>query len=380
MPYHSATGEHVDSGDFAGIMKQALKQANRAGFPERQAQSAQRGLWRGFGFCTYLETTMGRSYEDAIVHALPDGGLEIFVGTQSNGQGHHTTFAEILHTRLGVPMAKIRYVEGDTDRVPDGGGTAGSRSATVQSMALIDAAADFVARGKGLSARFLNASEADIDFHEGAFRVKGTDRTLTLGALVQRAQSDGLTADLPDREKRNIGPLYGSARHQLAGATYPNGCHVAEIELDPQTGIVTLVRYVVVDDIGTLLNPTLVEGQVQGGIAQGIGQALLEHTVYDANGQLASGSFMDYAMPRAVHMPPTIEFSTRPTMCQNNPLGMKGCGEAGTIGACAAVMNALADALAPHGVECPDMPATPLRIWTAIQAASGKTAKPATAA
>jgi carbon-monoxide dehydrogenase large subunit len=288
-----------------------------------------------------------------------DGTVTVVTGTLDYGQGHAAAFGQVLSTRLGVPFERIRLVQGDSDRLVAGGGTGGSRSAMASGNAIAEAAAKVIEKGIRIAAFALEAAEVDVEFDRGAFRVAGTDRAIGIIALAGRLR-DGL--DLPDDLPATL-----DVDHVFSGApsTFPNGCHVCEVEVDPDTGAVRVDRYTVVDDFGVLINPMLVEGQAHGGIVQGIGQALMEHTVYDAEGQLLAGSFMDYALPRAADAP-SIAFASHPSPARSNPLGVKGCGEAGCSGALPAVMNAVVDALAERGVRHVDMPATPLRIWRTL--------------
>ncbi len=350
FPYDSATGEHIDVGDFPRVLARALAEADADGFAGRRAESAARGLRRGIGLSFYIEAILGDPSEGARIEFALDGTVLLFVGTQSNGQGHETVFARFLSERTGIPMDRIRVIQGDSDRIARGGGTGGSRSVTVQTNAtlaavdvMIDAFTDF------LSAE-LDASE--VIFDDGTFRVPGSNRTLTLIEAAELARSRG-HSEL----------LRHEARAKLPGRSYPNGCHITEVELDTATGAVTVARYTVTDDFGTLINPQLVEGQVHGGIAQGFGQAVTERGVYDSQGQLLTASFMDYAMPRADDLP-FFRFTTEPVPSTANLLGMKGCGEAGTVGSLAALANAVQDALGGRGAAPMDMPFTPARVWT----------------
>jgi len=360
MPFETAVGQVYDSGDFARVLDRALERADRAGFFARREESRGRGARRGLGVSYYVESTMGPPDEDAAIRFEDDDTVAIHVGTQSNGQGHETAYAQLVHQFLGVPFERVRVVQGDTDRIARGGGTGGSRSVTIQGWALRDAAEVVVERGRRLASLELEAAVEDIEFGDGEFRIVGTDRALELMELARRVRArDDLPEDL-------AGGLDGSASVHVDHWTFPNGCHVAEVEIDGETGAPRLVRYTVVDDFGTVINPLLLEGQVHGGIAQGAGQALLEHAVYDESGQLLTGSFLDYCMPRADDFP-DFDFSTEPVPCANNPLGMKGAGEAGTVGAPAAVINAVVDALADLGVAHVDMPATPLKLWRILR-------------
>ena len=358
MPYTSSAGEIYDSGDFARVMEACLKKSDWAGVEARRAKSKAAGKLRGIGMCYYIESTMGDQSEFAGVRFDDDGGVSLEVGTQSNGQGHETAYAQVLHVQLGVPFEKVRIVQGDTARIKKGGGTGGSRSLTAQWTAMTDASNSVIDKGKAYAAQVFEAAKADITFDDGVFAVAGTDRIIGIMELAQKAK----TMTVPGVE----GGLDAEATGHVKAWTFPNGCHIAEVEVDPDTGTVEIERYNIVDDFGVILNPLLVEGQVHGGIVQGIGQALHESTVYDDAGQLLSGSFMDYCMPRADNMP-MFDFSTVEVPCKNNPMGIKGCGEAGSVGSPAAVINAIIDALQPFGVKAVDMPATPERVWELIQ-------------
>jgi carbon-monoxide dehydrogenase large subunit len=362
MPFTTTAGEIYDTGEFAQVMDKALQQADWAGLAARREASRKNGKRRGIGMCYYIESTMGDPLEKAAVRFTADGSVDVLVGTQSNGQGHETAYAQILNQKLGVPFDKIRVVQGDTDLIPYGGGTGGSRSVTAEGWAISDAATADIERGKHYAAQELEAAVADIEFavDEGQFRITGTDRSIDIMSLAQKARAS--THPPAGFE----GGLDADAAIEVKAWTFPNGCHIAEVEIDEETGVTEVVKYSVVDDFGVLINPLLVEGQVHGGVVQGLGQALMEHTVFDDNGQLLSGSFMDYCMPRADNMP-SISFSNVEVPCKNNPLGMKGCGEAGSVGSCASVINAIIDALSDIGVDQVDMPATPQTIWRLLQ-------------
>lgn len=362
MPFKTAAGEVYDSGDFERVMTAAVARADWQGFPARRAEAARRGKLRGIGLCYYIESTMGNPVEHATVRFAADGAVEVLVGTQSNGQGHETAYAQVLVDRLGVPFEKVRIVQGDTDAIADGGGTGGSRSLTAEGVAILEASDRVIEKGKIAAAHVFEAAVADIAFEGGTFRVAGTDRAIGIMELAERVR---VMASKPAGLEEG---LDASASIELDAWTFPNGCHVAEVEVDPETGVTRIVRYTVVDDFGVVVNPLLVEGQVHGGVVQGIGQALLEHTVYDRSGQLLTGSFMDYCMPRADDLP-SFDFSTVEVRCRNNPLGVKGCGEAGSVGSCAAVINALVDALSPLGIRHVDMPALPEKVWRLAQGA-----------
>ncbi len=351
MPYRTPFGYVYDSGDFARILERALEEADHRGFPERRRQARERGRLLGFGVAYYIERCAGGADEHALLTLTGEGRIRLCIGTQNNGQGHETAYSQIVAELLGLPFERIEVVQGDTDLVSSGRGTGGSRSIPVGGAAVRDACLRLVERARLLAADALEAAATDLLFEEGRFRIKGTDRSITLPELVDRS-----------------GGLEESGSFQPAAPTFPNGCHLCELSIDIETGQPRIERYTVVDDLGRVLNPLLVAGQVHGGIAQGIGQALFERTVYDpASGQLLSGSLMDYALPRADDLP-RFRFRFVEIPCRTNPLGVKGAGEAGTIAAPPAVMNALADALSRFGVHHLDMPATPERIWRFLHA------------
>lgn len=359
MPYRSLVGELYDSGDFGRVMDSAMARIDYGGFPARRAEAHRRGRHRGLGFAYYVETTMGAPTERAEIRFGADGNVEVFVGTQSTGQGHETAYVRMVSERLGIPEGRIRVRQGDSDAIPTGGGTGGSRSLYSEGEALVATARTIIRKGCQEASDALEAAVEDIAFADGEFRVAGTDRAIGILDLVaQRRLDDGRSA-LDTTEVVDI------ERH-----TFPNGCHVAEVEVDPETGTTQIMRYVATDDMGRVLHPTIVRGQVHGGVAQGIGQAVFEQTVYDPeSGQLLSGSFMDYALPRAADLPDIeVEFIEIP--CLSNSLGVKGVGEAGAVGSSPAVMNAILDALASCGVLDLDMPATPERVWKALFAAA----------
>ena len=359
MPFKTAAGELYDTGEFAKVMDTCLKKADWSGLAARRAKSQAKGRLRGIGMCYYIESTMGDPTEHAAIEFTDDGFVNVLVGTQTNGQGHDTAYSQVLHSRLNVPFEKIRIVQGDTDRIRAGGGTGGSRSLTAQGMAINDASDLVIERGKAFSAQHFETAAADIQFQDGTFRVAGTDRAIGIMELAGKARAMAPAMGME-------GGLDAAATTNLSAWTFPNGCHIAEVEVDPDTGTIEILDYNIVDDFGVVLNPMLVEGQVHGGIVQGIGQALHESAVYDDSGQLLTGSFMDYTMPRADNMP-SFDFSTVEVPCKNNAMGVKGCGEAGSVGSPAAVINALVDALAPLGVDHVDMPATPEKVWRLTQ-------------
>lgn len=348
MPYRTAGGITYDSGDFAGTLDEALRRADWNGFPARRAEAAARGRLRGIGLASYIEACGGGSGEDCAVRVEPDGGITVLIGTQSSGQGHETAYAQMVAAELGVPVERIRVRQGDTDEIAQGGGTGGSRSIPVGGAATAQAAEKLAATARRLAAQHLGAREDELAFADGNVHVAGSNRFVSLAELAR------------------LHGLAESARFKPSAATYPNGTHVCEVEIDPGTGRTQVVRYTIVDDFGVALNPLLLAGQVYGGTAQGIGQALLEAAVYDDSGQLLSGTLMDYAIPHADDLP-DFDFTTRNVPCATNPLGIKGAGEAGSIGAPPAVINAVIDALSPFGIRHIDMPATPIRVWQAIR-------------
>jgi carbon-monoxide dehydrogenase large subunit len=359
MPYAAVSGLTYDSGDFPAILDEAVARADRAGFEARHRASAEAGKLRGLGIACYLEVTAPPGNELGELRFEDDGTVTILSGTQDQGQGHAATFAQILTSRLGVPFDRIRLFQGDSDRLVAGGGTGGSKSVIIGGGAILEAADEVIVQGRRLAGHVLEAAVEDIAFEHGEFRIAGTDRRITVLELATRVrESTDPPGDLPQS-------LDAQVVHEGAPSAFPNGCHVAEVEIEPETGRVRVVGYVVVDDFGTLINPMLVEGQVHGGIVQGLGQALMEETVYDGAGQLLAGSFLDYAMPRADEVP-DLRFASHPVPATTNALGAKGCGEAGTSGALPAIMNAVVDALSARGVGHIDMPATPERVWAAI--------------
>ena len=348
MPYSAPSTMVYDCGDFPALLEEALAAADWDGFAGRRAESRRRGKRRGIGIGHYLEVTAPANKEMGGISFDEDGGVTITTGTLDYGQGHASPFAQVLADRLGVPFDRIKLVQGDSDRLIAGGGTGGSRSIMNSGAAIHEASALVVEKGRPLAADALEAAEADIEFSTGRFNVVGTDRAIGIMDLAGRF------------------PGELDVEHIFNGApsAFPNGCHVCEVEVDEETGVVEVVRYTMANDFGVLVNPMLVEGQTHGGVVQGIGQALLERTSYDPDGQLLSGSFMDYTMPQAIHAPGFV-FRSHPVPARTNALGAKGCGEAGCAGALPAVMNALADALGQH-IE---MPATPERVWEVLQAA-----------
>jgi aerobic carbon-monoxide dehydrogenase large subunit len=350
LPHDNGIGLTFDIGNFPAVLEKALAQADWSGFPARKAEAARQGLRLGRGIAYYVEIAGGGgSDEYADVRVAADGSVEMAVGTQSNGQGHETVYAQVLGERLGIDMEAIRIVQGDSTRLDQGHGTGGSRSMAFGGGAVLAAADALIERGLELAKSDLGAD--DIDYADGVFRARGSNATRSLAELAA-AHPGGLDG----RSKYTTGK---------PAPTFPNGCHIAEIALDPQTGKIAVTRYSLVDDFGNLVNPMLVEGQIHGGVAQGLGQVLLEDIVYSDDGQLVTGSFMDYGVPRADDMPAAIGFDTLGTPSPTNPLGVKGCGEAGTIGAMPSIMNAIIDALDGTQIE---MPATIEKLWRAARA------------
>ncbi len=360
MPYKTPVDCVYESGDYALALAECQKLAHWSGFEARRAEAAKRGKKRGIGLGMYVEATAGDPMEAAELRFTADDRLQAWLGTKSSGQGHETTYAQFLNEMLGVPFDKIDILEGDSDEVPLGGGTGGSRSIYMAGLAIRDGADKVIEKGKALAAHLLEVSIGDIRFDEGEFSIVGTDRRIDLLTLAASARD---ASALPPGMTPG---LDAKGRTDFAGTTFPNGCHIAEIEIDPDTGKLDLIGYWAVNDFGRVVNPLLLEAQVHGGVAQGIGQALMEEIAYDQEtGQLLTGSFMDYCLPRADDLP---NFAVRATNipCPSNSLGVKGCGEAGAIAACATLINAIVDALAPLGVDHIDMPATPEKIWRAI--------------
>jgi carbon-monoxide dehydrogenase large subunit len=362
FPYETATGAVYDSGDYVARLDEALALADAARFPARRDAAARRGKLRGLGIGPYLEGTGGVPREYAEVRVLPTGVVEVPIGSISQGQGHETAFAQVVAERLGVPYQTVQIIQGDTDRVADGVGTFASRSMVRGGSAAVEASDLVVAAGTRMAAELLEAAPADVVYRDGAFAVVGTDRSIGIFDVARAADAGRLPAAL--------GTTLGAATmHENRAFAFANGCEICELEVDPETGAVTIVAWTVVDDSGRSVNPLIVHGQMHGAAAQGIGQALTEQCVYDpASGQLLSGSFLDYAIPRADDLP-TISVTSRDVPSPTNPLGVKGAGEGATVGAPGAVIHAILDALAPLGVTHIDMPATPARVWQAMQSA-----------
>jgi carbon-monoxide dehydrogenase large subunit len=362
MPFRSAMGQTYDSGDFERVMDAALAKIDHAGFPARRDAASKRGKRRGIGLAYYLEATGGAPTERAEIRFADDGYVDVYVGTQSTGQGHETAYVMLTADQLGIDGDKIRIKQGDTDTIPTGGGTGGARSLYSEGQAILATASVVIEKGRKAASEALEAALADIVFEEGQFRIVGTDRGLDILTLAAQQRSRAAKGE-------DVTTLDAAEVANIDSHTFPNGCHMAEVEVDPDTGSIELVRYIVCDDVGKAVNPMIVRGQVHGGVAQGFGQAVLEHTAYDKeSGQLLAGSFMDYAMPRAYDLP-DIEVELIEVPCLSNPLGVKGAGEAGAVGSPPAVMNAIIDALAAEGVTKLDMPATPERVWQALSLA-----------
>jgi aerobic carbon-monoxide dehydrogenase large subunit len=363
LPYKTASGGTYDSGDFAALTKQAFELADGKNFGRRKRESRKRGKLRGLGIGNFLEVTAPPSKELADIKFNTDGTVTLATGTLDFGMGHATPFAQVLSEKLGIPFDKISLVQGDSDRLIAGGGSGGSKSIMHTGTAIVEAAAKIVEKGKELAANVLEASPSDIGFDHGQFTIVGTDRSISIMDLAQKLHNGPKPpADAPqslDVAHVSDGP---------GASTYPNGCHIAEVEVDPETGITEVVSYVSVNDFGTVINPMIVAGQLHGGVVQGIGQALMELAIYDKDGQLLTGSYMDYAMPRAADVP-FFSLADHPAPATTNPLGVKGCGEAGCAGALTSVMNAVIDALGDHGIRHLDMPLTPFRIWQALHSA-----------
>jgi carbon-monoxide dehydrogenase large subunit len=366
MPFAASSGVTYDSGDFQGVFNQALEISDQAGFAKRKKESRKRGKLRGIAIGSYLEVTAPPGVELGKIVFEPDGSVRLITGTLDYGQGHASAFAQVLCAQLGVPFENVKLEQGDSDIVHTGNGTGGSRSITASGMAIVEASKLVIDKGKRAAAHLMEAAEADIEFGNGRFTIAGTDRSIDILDLAQRLRDAKLPAGVPSS-------LDVDHTSEPVPSTFPNGCHVAEVEIDPDTGIVEIVRYTGVNDFGTVINPMLVAGQLHGGVAQGIGQALMECVSYDESGQPITGSFMDYALPRAADVP-TMAIGDHPVPATSNPLGSKGCGEAGCAGSLSTIVNAVVDALAEYGITHIDMPLTPERVWRAIRDAKEKAA------
>jgi aerobic carbon-monoxide dehydrogenase large subunit len=360
MPYKNPFGATYDCGAFPEAFEAALNAARYAEFPTRRAESERRGRLRGIGLSFAIERAASPGLEFAEIRFNPGGTAIVFMGTKNQGQGHETTFKQILHERLGIEPSEVQYIDGDTDRVAFGMGSTGSRSTVIGGTALWIAADKIIAKGRKIAAHLLEVAPADLEFADGRFTVAGTDRAITLKEIARAAFQPGRLP--PDLE----GGLYETGTFKPASDTFPNGCHICELEIDRDTGAIEVLEYTVVDDVGTVINPTTLKGQIHGGVAQGLGQALMEEVAYDPeSGQLLTGSFMDYCLPRADNLS-QMHVLSHPVPTKLNPLGAKGAGEAGTVGALPAVMNAVLNALAPLGVHSLDMPVTSEKVWRAL--------------
>jgi carbon-monoxide dehydrogenase large subunit len=374
FPHQTPVIMAYDAGDYNASLKKAQEIADVKGFGKRKRESERNGKLRGLGYSTYIEAcgiapsqavgSLGAGvglWESAEVRVNPTGSVEVLTGSHQHGQGHETTFAQLVSERLGIPIENVSIVHGDTDKVQFGMGTYGSRSGAVGMSAIVKALDKVEAKAKKVAAFMLEAAEGDIEFKDGKFTVAGTDKSAAFGDVALNAYIAHKFTGAELEPGLKEGAFYDPTNF-----TFPAGCHICEVEIDPDTGNSEIVGWTAVDDFGVLINPMIVEGQVHGGIAQGVGQALYEGTVYDKDGQLVTGSFMDYAMPRADYLP-AFKLGWTETKCPSNPLGMKGCGEAGAIAAPAAVMNAITDAI---GTEHIAMPATPATVWAALQKAN----------
>jgi carbon-monoxide dehydrogenase large subunit len=366
IPYAASSGMKYDSGDFPAVFERAVEVADWKGFNQRKRESKKRGKLRGLGIGSYLEVTAPPNKEMGGIRFEPNGDVTIITGTLDYGQGHAAPFAQVLSDKLGVPFERIRLHQGDSDELLAGGGTGGSRSMYASGTAIVEGADEVIKNGKQIAGFVLEASAGDIEFGNGRFTIAGTDRSIGIMELAEKLRSE---LKLPEGVPNSLSVKH--VANEPIPSVFPNGCHVAEVEVDPDTGTIEIVKYNSVNDFGTIINPLLVEGQVHGGVVQGIGQAIMEKTAYDADGQLLTGSYMDYAMPRAGDMP-EIGFESHPVPAKLNPLGVKGCGEAGCAGALTSVMNAIVNALSDYGVTNIEMPATPERVWKTIQDAKAQ--------
>ncbi len=366
LPHTTPTGLTYDSGDFPAIMEQALTLVDWAGAERRKAEAAAAGKFLGIGLAAHIATVGGIDDEHARLRLDSDGGITLFIGTQSSGQGHATVYAQLVSERFGIPGELVRVRQGDSDHCPRGGGTGGSRSLHMGGLAIHGAADALSEKARSLAGYLMQVDGVELTFEGTAFTVTGTDRRITLAEIARAADETG-EARLPAGMTH---PIESSYDAEQAPTTFANGCHICELLVDTETGQVEIQSYLIVDDYGRVINPQLCAGQVHGAVAQGIGQALLERVVYDGeNGQLLTGSLMDYCLPRADDLPAFQVTLVDDTHCKTNALGVKGAGEIGAIAAAPAVMNAVIDALAPLGVRHLDMPATPERVWRAIKSA-----------
>src|SRR6202163_3498737 len=366
LPFAASSGVTYDSGDFQGVFNKALEVSDHANFAKRKKESRKKGNLRGIAVGSYLEVTAPPGVELGKIVFEADGSVRLITGTLDYGQGHATPFAQVLCEQLGVPFENVKLEQSDSDIVHTGNGTGGSRSITASSMAIVEASALVIAKGKAAAAHLMEAAEGDFEFANGRFTIAGTDRGIDIMELAHRLREGRMPEGVPSS-------LDVDHTTEAVPSAFPNGCHVAEVEIDPDTGIVQIVRYTGVNDFGTIVNPMLVAGQLHGGVAQGIGQALMECVSYDSSGQPITGSFMDYAMPRA-ETTPMMAVGDHPVPAKSNPLGTKGCGEAGCAGSLSTIVNAAIDALSEYGIAHIDMPLTPERVWRAIQDAKAKVA------
>lgn len=355
FPYYTVSGETYDVGDFNKVLSRVAEEADLQGYAKRHEASEKAGKLRGIGLAYYIESILGSPEEDATLEFTEDGRALLYVGTQSNGQGHETVYAKFLSDQTGIPVDRIEIVQGDSDRIARGGGTGGSRSVTVQNNVTLATVTKVVEGFSAFLAEVEGVPVADVSFDDEVFRIKGSNLTPTMLDAAALAKSKGRDDLLRTTETA-----------KLPARSFPNGAHVAEVEVDPETGVCELLRYTITDDFGNMINPMLVEGQVHGGVVQGMGQLMMEQLVTDEDGQVLTASFMDYAMPRADNAP-FMKFTTEPVPSTANVMGMKGCGEAGTVGSMAAVGNAITDALWQRGVRDPQMPYTPLRVWQMLK-------------
>jgi aerobic carbon-monoxide dehydrogenase large subunit len=362
MPYQTPVGPIYDSGEFETIMDKALELSDWSGFPERRARSRDAGKLRGIGMCCFLEVAGGILNETADLRFEPDGAVAIRVGVQAMGQGHLSTYPGIIARRLGIDVAQVKLIEGDSDEVPDGTPSVASRSLMMAGSASVVACDTAIEKGKRLASDLLEVAKNDIEFVSGVFRVAGTDLEVSILELARRVRDK---PDLPEDLKGGLDTVSKFTSPQMS---FPNGCHVCEVEIDSETGVVEVASYVAVDDVGTVVHEMIVDGQTHGGVAQGLGQVLGEHLRYGIDGQLINASFMDYFMPRATDMP-LIRSAHHSVPCTNNPLGVKGAGESGVAGALPSAMNAVTDALSVRGIDHLDLPASPQRVWQALRSA-----------
>ena len=364
FPYKTQAGLTYDCGEFEKNMDWTLELVDWKGFAARREESKRRGRLRGIGLANYIETPVGIPLERSRITVRPDGKVDVVIGTLSQGQGHETSFPQVVSQWLGVPYDDVALITGDSDIVEEGGGTHSDRSMRLGGFVMVKASEQIIDKGKKIAGHLLEAADTDIEFKEGRFSVAGTDRSISIFDAARAAADGKVPAEL-------AGPLQGDHRFFGRIPAYPNGCAACEVEIDPDTGAIDIVNYCCVDDVGRVVNPLIVDGQVHGGIVQGVGQAMLEHVVYDNEGQILAGSFMDYALCHADNVP-SFKVETNEVITKGNPLGVKGGGEAGTTGALAVFMNAVHDALKPAGVTNLDMPASPQRVWAAIQAAKAQ--------